>query len=145
MSEQQERIENGESAGAGRGRPGEEEVVPVVREEVEVGRRQRETGRVVVHIVPTVRNEVVEVALAEEHVEVERVPINRVVEVPPGVREEGEVLVVPVFEEVLVVEKKLMLKEEVRIRRRRTVRQERQEVALRGEEVQIRREEIRGP
>jgi stress response protein YsnF len=40
------------------------------------------------------------------------------VDQPPALREEGDVLIVPVLEEVVVVEKRLVLKEELRIRRR---------------------------
>ena len=44
-------------------------------------------------------------------------PIDREVEAAPAVRTAGDTTVVPVLEEVLVVEKRLVLKEEVRIRR----------------------------
>jgi stress response protein YsnF len=51
-------------------------------------------------------------------VEVTRVPIARIVETAPEIRTEGDLTIVPVLEEVLVVEKRLMLKEELHIRRR---------------------------
>jgi stress response protein YsnF len=50
---------------------------------------------------------------------VSRVPINRTLaegEMPPVVREENGVTIIPVLEEILVVEKRLVLKEEVHIR-----------------------------
>jgi hypothetical protein len=53
-------------------------------------------------------------------VDVTRVPVNRLVDAHPEVREEGGTIVVPVVEEVIVIEKRLMLKEEVRITRRRS-------------------------
>ncbi len=40
------------------------------------------------------------------------------VEVAPAVRTENDVVIVPVLEEVLVVQKQLVLKEELHIRRR---------------------------
>jgi stress response protein YsnF len=61
--------------------------------------------------------EVARAALAEDRVEVTRVPLNREVSAAPSVRTEGEVTIVPVMEEVLVVEKRLVLKEELHIRR----------------------------
>jgi uncharacterized protein (TIGR02271 family) len=94
---------------------------------------------VVVHVVPRVQTEVVDVPLAEEEVAVERVPVNRFVSAVQPVRQDGDVTVVPVYEEVLVVERRLMLKEEVRVRRQRRVRHERQEVELRTEDVQVMR------
>ena len=120
---------------------GQAVTVPVVREEIAVTKQQRESGKIVVHVTPTVRREVVDVPTAEEHVEVARVPINRQVEAAEPVRQEGDVTIVPVYEEVLVVERRLMLKEEVRISRRRTVRHEKQEVELRSEQVHISRSE----
>jgi stress response protein YsnF len=119
-------------------RPGQDAtervVVPVVREEAEVRKRTEETGSVVVHVVPRVQTEQVNVPLIEESVEVERVPVNRFVSGTQPVRQEGDVTV---YEEVLVVERRLMLKEEVRVTRRRVARTERQRVELRTEEVRV--------
>ena len=120
---------------------GQAVTVPVAREELAVTKQRRESGKVVVHITPAVRHEVVDLPTAEEHVDVVRVPINRPVEAAQPVRQEGDTTVVPVYEEVLVVERRLVLKEEVRITRRRTVRQEKREVELRSEEVHISRSE----
>lgn len=58
--------------------------------------------------------------LEGETVEVIRVPVDRQVDAPPPVRTEGDVTIIPVVEEVLVVEKRLYLKEEIHIRRRTT-------------------------
>ena len=112
-------------------------VIPVAREELRIEKQTRESGRTVVHIIPTARQEVVDLPIMREDVEVERVPVNRVVDRTGPVREEGEVTIIPVFEEVLVVEKRLMLKEEIRITRRRTTEHERKEVTLRSEQVRI--------
>jgi stress response protein YsnF len=122
-------------------RPSQSTVVPVVAEQMEVGKRSVEKSRVVVHIVPQVRREAVDVPLVEEHIEIERVPVNRFVDGPSPARQEGDVTVVPVFEEVLVVERRLMLKEEVRLIRRKQTRQKRQEVELMTEEVRVLRSE----
>ncbi len=46
---------------------------------------------------------------------IERVPVNRIVAESPSQRQEGDTLVLPVVEEVIVVEKRLMLREEIRI------------------------------
>ncbi|MCA1628121.1 MAG: YsnF/AvaK domain-containing protein, partial [Acidobacteria bacterium] len=58
------------------------------------------------------REEIVDELLLKEAVEVERVIINREVDAPVPVRYEGETMIVPVLEEMLVVEKRLVLKEE---------------------------------
>ncbi len=54
---------------------------------------------------------------------VERVAVNQQIDTAPAPRQEGDTLVVPVVEEVLVTEKRLMLREEVRITRRRRTEQ----------------------
>jgi stress response protein YsnF len=46
------------------------------------------------------------------------VPVDQVVDTAPDIRTEGNVTIVPVLEEVLVVTKQLVLKEELDIRRR---------------------------
>ncbi len=94
-------------------------VIPVVVEELSVGTRVVDTGVVRLRKVVHEREEVVDPPLLRETVHVERVPVNRFVEGPLSPREEGGVLIVPVLEEVLVVEKRLVLREELRITRRR--------------------------
>ena len=53
-----------------------------------------------------------------EDVDVEHVPIGRIVKEQEAPREEDGVYIVPVYEEQLVVVKRLLLKEEIHIRRR---------------------------
>jgi len=113
------------------------EIIPVVREEVHIRKRKRKTGRVVVRVTPRVKKEHVEVPLTSESLDVQRVPINRQVDAPEPPRHEGDVTIVPVYEEILVTEKRLVLKEEIRITRRKTVKKETRQVALRVEEVQV--------
>jgi hypothetical protein len=75
-------------------------------------------------------------SLLEEAVNVERVPVNRFIDEPAETRQEGDVTIVPVMEEVLVVQRRLMLKEEIRITRRREQRKLRK-VVLSGAEPRI--------
>ncbi len=114
-----------------------ETVIPVVVEEAEISKRVVETGRVRVVKRVRQREETVDEPLFREEVRVERVPVNRPVEGPVEVREEGGVTIVPVVEEVLVVEKRLVLREEVRITRVRVEEHRPQAVSLRSEEVEV--------
>lgn len=114
-------------------------VVPVIAEELQVGRRSVETGTVRVTKVVRERQEVVDEPTVTEQVTVERVSINRVVDGPVQPRQEGDTLVLPVVEEVVVVERRLVLKEEVRITRRATKSRNPQEVTLRSEDVTVER------
>lgn len=114
-------------------------VVPVVAEELSVERQQVQTGGV--RIAKRVHEEektVDEPGFAEE-VEVKRVPVGRVLKAPAEVRHEGNTLIVPVMEEILVVEKRLVLKEEIHITRRRRTVHNPQRVILRREEAQVER------
>ena len=72
-------------------------------------------------------------------VEVERVPVDRIVDAAPAVRQDGDVTIIPVMEEVLVVEKRLVLKEELHVRRRRTQESVEVPVTLRRERVEVER------
>jgi stress response protein YsnF len=95
-----------------------EEVIPLVEETATVDKRQVVTGRVRVQTITDIVEELARADVQRESVEVTRVPIDKVVETAPEIRTEGDVTVVPVLEEVLVVEKRLVLKEELHIRRR---------------------------
>lgn len=115
----------------------DEVVIPVLHETVHIGKRRVESGRVRVHKTVSERDEAVEVVLKRQDLEVERVPIGRVVDQVPAPREEAGTLIVPVIEEVVVVEKRLMLKEELHIRRKNTERTVRETVRLRAEAVSV--------
>lgn len=95
-----------------------EEVIPLVEETATIGTRQVITGRVRVQTVTNTLEELAHANVQRESVEVTRVSIDKVVETAPTIRTEGEVTIFPVLEEVLVVEKRLVLKEELHIWRR---------------------------
>ena len=113
-------------------------VVPVVEEEAEIGKRiVHNTVRI--NKTAHVRQETADVSLKQERVEVERVAVNRVIDAPAVSRQEGNTLVIPVMEEVLVVEKRLILREEVRLTTVRSDRAERRTVDLCYEKLDITR------
>ncbi len=119
--------------------PQDEQVLPLLAERVSVSRRRVETGGVRVSVTTRVNEQVIEEDLVHERVEVERVPIDRVVETVPPIREEGDTTIIPVVEEVLVIERRLVLKEEVHVRRV-TVRETHVEaVTTRAQEVAVTR------
>ena len=124
-------------AGAGCKEPDDTLIIPVVEEQLSVGKAQHKTAQVRVRVVPQERIESVDVPLVQEEVDVRRVAVNRVVDAATPVRQEGDVTIVPIFEETLVVEKKLVLREEIHIRRRQSTRRETRKVTVRREEVEI--------
>jgi uncharacterized protein (TIGR02271 family) len=112
-------------------------VIPLVAESVSVGRREVETGRV--RVTKTVHTDetAIEEWLHHDEVQVERRAVNEMVEEAPAARYEGDTLVVPLVEEVLVVEKRLFLREEVRITRRQLGTRHSEVVTLRREEAHV--------
>ena len=117
-----------------------EAVIPVIREELAVSKRLVELERGVrVSKSVTQREEEVVQLLYRESLEVERIPKNEMVDRPPPVRHEGQTLVIPVCEEVLVLEKRLLLKEEIRVGRREQHVRHAEKVVLRTEHASIER------
>jgi len=90
----------------------------VVEEELHLARQQVVTGRVRVRTTTDLVEEIAQACLTHESIEVSRVPVDREVDRAPEIRTENDVTIVPIVEEVLVVEKRLVLKEELHIRRR---------------------------
>lgn len=119
--------------------------VPVIEEHLEVERRETETGAVRVRIETTESRQSLQLEAWRESVEVERVPVNRPVAEREGPRQDGDVLVVPVYEEQVVVQRTWVLREEWHLRRRREVTTEPVEVSLQREQARIERREGDGP
>ena len=122
-----------------KGRGVEELVLPLLVEEITVSRQKVEQGVVRVATVTRTREQQVDEQLAHEAVEVTRVPVGRIVETMPAIREEGDVTIMPVVEEIVVVERRLLLKEEVHVRRIRTTERHQQTITIREQEAVITR------
>lgn len=114
-------------------------VIPVIAEHLQVDKQLVETGRV--RIVKTVREEqqTVDLPLNQDTIDVQRVAINQPVDAVPAVRQEGDTTIYPVLEEILVVEKRLMLVEEIRVTKRRETVSRPQQITVRREEVTVER------
>ncbi|MBA2663444.1 MAG: YsnF/AvaK domain-containing protein [Bradymonadaceae bacterium] len=116
---------------------GERHVIPVVEEHLDVNKRVVETARLRVHINVNEQEEIIDEPLLREEIEVERVTIDQYVDAPQGVRQQGETTIIPLYEEVLVVQKRLRLKEELHLTRKRTTEHEPQRVVLRREQADV--------
>jgi uncharacterized protein (TIGR02271 family) len=128
--------------GAGAEAPEPPLVLPVMEETLTVDTRPVETGRVRIRKVVTEREALVDPPLLREEVSIERVPVNRIVEGPLPVRYEGDTMIISLVEEVLVVDTRLLLTEEVHITTRRTETHTPQRVTLRHEDVTIKRVDL---
>ena len=108
---------------------GEEQArtIPLVEERLHVAAHEGVTGRVRVSTTTETFEEVVRQELRGMRGEVVRIPVNRTLEPgepPPAPRTERGAMIIPIFEEVLVVEKRLVLKEEVHITQHTTTKKQ---------------------
>jgi len=82
----------------------------------------------------------VSLPLVREEYDVERRPVNEIVDTPPpAMRYEGDTTIIPVLREVMVVQKRYEIMEEIRITKRKTESTDTQQVNLRKEDVSIHR------
>jgi uncharacterized protein (TIGR02271 family) len=114
--------------------------LPVVAEEVTVAVRTVDRERLRIRRQVVTDQQTIETPLIEEHILVERIPCDTFVDRMPEARREGDTLIVPCVEEVAVVEKRLRVREEVRIRVVREQRIDRRTVPVRRHDIQIERE-----
>ena len=91
------------------------EPIPVAEERARILTQEVVKGRIQVRLATEEVEEMVHATLAGRRATIERVPMDIELAEPPPVRREGDTIVVPVVEEVLVVERRLRLREEIRL------------------------------
>ena len=116
-------------------------VLPAIEERLSVAKVEVDQGGYLVVKRVQTREQHVDEVLHSEHVEIERRPMNTAIpeDAIPGIREEGDTLIVPVIEEVLVTVKRLVLVEEVRIKRTQQAHRNPQSFTLRKESIEVER------
>lgn len=120
--------------------PAQEGSIPVVQEQLQVGKKMVETGKINVSKKVVNEDVTVNVPVLQEEVTVEKKTFNQYIDTPPpAVRQDGDTTIVSVIKEVLVVEKRLMLVEELHITKRRTETATPTQETLRKEEVMVSR------
>jgi uncharacterized protein (TIGR02271 family) len=114
-------------------------VLPLHEEKVQVGKQRVVTGSVRISTVTREREQLVDELLGREDVEIERRPVGKEITRAPAVRRAGNTIIIPMIEEVLVVSRRLVLKEEIRIRLVQKKERSRQRVTLRKQELIVSR------
>lgn len=116
--------------------------LPVVEEVLHLDKRMTETGRGI-RLHKSVSEEAwrIEENLKQQVLDMTHVPINAWVaaDALPVQRQEGPTLIIPVLEEVLVIEKRIRLKEEIRITVNTEAHQTSESIVLRKEHVSAER------
>ena len=115
---------------------------PVIEEVLHVDKRVTDSGRGV-RLHKSVSEEAwrIEETLNQQVLDMTHVPINAWVtaDALPVQRQEGPTLIIPVLEEVLVIEKRIRLKEEIRITVKTEAHQTSKRIVLRKEHVSAER------
>ena len=117
----------------------------LLEERLSISKRTVETGRVQVSTHVEERLETVRDTLRHEDVVVERIPVGRVVDVPPMPRQDGDTWIIPVVEETVVLQKRFLLKEEVRVIRTSRLEPFEQDVTLRAMHADVQRTPASAP
>jgi uncharacterized protein (TIGR02271 family) len=109
----------------------------VLQEQVNIKKKIVESGKVIIHKKVHKEDKDVEVPVSHEEVEIRKVAVNKYITEPPDVRYEGSTTIIPVIKEVAVIEKKLLLVEEIHVIKHVVEKKEDHTVPLRKEEVQV--------
>lgn len=114
-------------------------IIPVIQEQARIDKEIVETGKVRILKKVGEHEKLIDVPLMREEVAIERVPVNQFVETAPEPRLDGDTFVIPVVREEVVIQKRLLLVEELHVRKQILESHEPQSVTLKKEEVEITR------
>lgn len=107
----------------------------MIEETARVVKRAVDRGTVRVSKVVRETEEVIDTSTIQDEIEIEHVARNTWLKKPAKARREGDVLIIPVMEEVTVVEKRILLREELYVRTKKVRKPAKEKVRLRREEV----------
>jgi uncharacterized protein (TIGR02271 family) len=108
-------------------------------EDLSLNKETAETGRLHASKKTLTRDADVDEDLIREDAIVETVPRGHRIYAMPATRVEGNTTIIPVVEEIVFTEKRLILKEEIRVTRRRTTEHFHDTVTLRHQEAVVTR------
>ena len=94
-------------------------------------------GRITVRTVTDTFSEIVAADLKRGRIDIKKIRVNRKIDRNPGIRTEGDLTIVPVVKEILYTEKRLMLVEEIHVRRSLHVEHVERPIELRRQRVVI--------
>ena len=121
-------------------------IIPVIEEFLTVSKEVIETGKVYISKRSDVKDATVNIPLIKEGYTVERHPVKgRILDKAPETSHEGDTMIIPVVQEVLVIEKKYEVIEEVHVIKTKTEVPHVQQIPLLKEEVIVERVAIDPP
>ena len=111
----------------------------VINEEIKVHKKLVDGDTVRITKKTNEFSETIDTSVTTEEVKIEKVAFNKYLDTHPEVRYEGDTIIIPVVKEVVVVEKKILLVEEVRITKHIHTSSEEQIIPLRHQEIIVER------
>jgi stress response protein YsnF len=118
---------------------GDDHKIQIVEETASVEKQRVVTGRIRVTTSSTTVEDLAEATLDGVRVEVARERMDQEITSVPETRVEGDTTIIPVVEEIVVVEKRLVLVEEIRIRKIATTEEVAVPVKLRKQTATVER------
>ncbi|MBP2232345.1 stress response protein YsnF [Azospirillum agricola] len=119
------------------GSTGERVIVPLAEEIATVHKTARASGGVRVRKTVQETFQDIDETVRTQEVTVRRVPAGRWIDEAPRQRQEGDTTIIPIVEEVAVIETRLRLVEEIHVTRRSSIRPLRTAVPVRRERAEI--------
>jgi stress response protein YsnF len=124
----------------------EKVVIPVIEEKVEISKKVVDKAKILVSKTVNKHIESYDIPLSSEEIVVKRVPKNELIDkAPEGIRYEGDIMIIPVLKEVAVIEKRIMLVEEIHVSKFKYDKVETRDVEVRTEDIEVKRTEIIPP
>lgn len=142
--ERNKNVEAGQKSTTTPGHTENEIVIPIVEEHITVDKEVVETSKINITTKIVEDEAMVNLPVLSERYEVRHIPVDKVFVTPPPVRYEGDVLVVPVIEEIVVVEKRYKVVEEVHLIKHTTETPFTQQVTLKKQQVNVERTDSNG-
>jgi len=112
-------------------------VIPISEELVHVEKTKVAHGRITVRTVTDTFSEIAAADLKRGRIDIKKIRVNRQIDRNPGIRTEGDLTIIPVIKEILYTEKRLMLVEEIHVRRSLHVEHVERPIELRRQRVVI--------
>jgi uncharacterized protein (TIGR02271 family) len=119
---------------------GETRKIPIIQEEVQITKDVVESGSVRISKSVHEVEEMYNIPISYEEHDVQRITLNQLIDTaPPAIRYEGDTMIIPILREEVVVQKRLVLVEEVHVTKRQVEKTIQQPVTLLKEELNVER------
>jgi uncharacterized protein (TIGR02271 family) len=120
----------------------DEQVIPVVEDEIIIDKKLVRKGGITIKKEIISEDASVDIPLLKENLDIQRIPVNQYLDSRPEIRYEGDTTIIPVLKEV--IEKRLLLVEEIRITKTVTRETRSEKITLSKQKVTVTKEDGSG-